>query len=58
MPIEEFLEPLSIDVPKVHQLARSLCKTYLRLAAEAQDQFLPTPISDSVLRPRGDDKGR
>lgn len=57
-PLEDFLQPLSIDIPKAHSLARSFCATYTRLAAESQDQFLPTPVSDSVLRPTGNDEGR
>jgi len=32
--------------------------TFTRLAAESLDQFLPTPITDSILRPVGDEKGR
>jgi hypothetical protein len=56
--LEHFLQPLHIDVQKWHALARSLCATFTRLAKESQDQFLPTPISDSVLRPEGDVEGR
>jgi hypothetical protein len=57
-PLEDFLQPLNVDIPKVHNLARSFCTTYARLAAESHDQFLPTPVSDSVLRPTGNDEGR
>jgi len=57
-PLEEFLQPLSVDIPRLHALARSFCATYTRLAIESEDQFLPTPVSDSVLRPTGSDKGR
>jgi len=57
IPLEEFLLPLHIDIPKIHALARSLGLVYTRLAAESLEQFLPTPISESVLRPEGDDKG-
>lgn len=57
-PLKEFLKPLYIDIPKIHHLAKSLCDTYTRLAAESLDQFLPTPISDSVLRPGGESHGR
>lgn len=49
--IDEFLRPLEVDVEKIHRLARSLRDTYLKLAAESTDQFLPTPISESILRP-------
>jgi hypothetical protein len=57
-PLDDFLRPLHVDVPKIHSLARSFCRTYTHLAAESQDQFLSTPISDSILRPSGDEKGR
>jgi hypothetical protein len=57
-PLEDFLQPLKVDIPKVHRLAHSFSSTYTSLAAESQDQFLPTPVSDSVLRPTGSDKGR
>ncbi|KAH6723174.1 hexokinase-7 [Leptodontidium sp. MPI-SDFR-AT-0119] len=53
-----FLAPLSISAAKIHSLARSLCSTFTSLAANSQEQFLPTPISDSVLRPEGDESGR
>ena len=56
--IEHFLHPLSIDNAKVHSLARGFARTYERLAAESLEQFLPTPISDSVLRFEGNEEGR
>jgi len=56
--IELFLQPLYIDIPKVHSLARAFASTFAYLALESLDQFLSTPISDSVLRPEGDEKGR
>jgi hypothetical protein len=56
--LDDFLRPLHIDIPKIHSLARSLCDIYTRLAKESPDQFLSTPISDSVLRPSGDARGR
>ncbi|CAG8961653.1 hypothetical protein HYFRA_00006190 [Hymenoscyphus fraxineus] len=56
--LEAFLRPLEIDIHKIHGLARSLATTYERLARESKDQFLSTPISDSVLRPVGDTGGR
>jgi hypothetical protein len=58
LPLDDFLRPLHVDVPKIHSLARSFCLTYTSLAAESHDQFLSTPISDSILRPSGDEKGR
>jgi hypothetical protein len=56
--VEDFLLPLSIDLPKVIALAGSLSQTYKRLAAESENQFLPTPISDSILRPSVVEGGR
>jgi hypothetical protein len=56
--MDDFLRPLHVDIPKIHSLARSFYRTYTSLAAESQDQFLSTPISDSILRPSGDEKGR
>jgi hypothetical protein len=56
--LEDFLAPLAIDLPKIHSLARRLCETFKRLAKESESQFLPTPISDAVLRPSGDERGR
>jgi hypothetical protein len=58
LPLDDFLGPLHVDVSKIHSLARSFCRTYTKLAAESQDQFLSTPISDSILRPSGNEKGR
>ncbi|KAG0652540.1 Hexokinase I, partial [Hyphodiscus hymeniophilus] len=56
--VEQFLQPLHIDIPKIHSLARAFASTFATLASESEAQFLPTPISDSVLRPEGDEKGR
>ncbi|KAH8678737.1 hypothetical protein BGZ60DRAFT_401725 [Tricladium varicosporioides] len=56
--LDEFLRPLEIDIPKITSLAKSLSCTFTRLAKESQDQFLPTPISDSILSQGQDAKGR
>ena len=56
--LDEFLRPLDIDTPKIQNLARSLAVTYTTLAAEAENQFLATPISESILRPEGEATGR
>ncbi|KAJ5042369.1 uncharacterized protein L3040_004918 [Drepanopeziza brunnea f. sp. 'multigermtubi'] len=55
---DSFLLPLQVDTSKIRSLARSLHSTFTSLAAESQEQFLPTPISDSILRPEGDENGR
>lgn len=56
--LDAFLLPLQIDIPTIHGLARSLCSTFNTLAAQSKDQFLPTPISEELLRPRRDEDGR
>ncbi|KAF3020565.1 hypothetical protein E8E14_008365 [Neopestalotiopsis sp. 37M] len=59
MAIEDFLRPLHLDVATVHQLSHEYHQTFRSLAAESQDQFLPTPITESILRPTaGSEKGR
>jgi hypothetical protein len=56
--LQEFLQPLSIDLPRVIALAVSLSNAYRTLAAESDNQFLPTPISDSTLSPSAAEEGR
>ncbi|KAI1757006.1 major facilitator superfamily domain-containing protein [Xylaria castorea] len=57
--LENFLKPLHIDVAIAHVLAHELHQAFRHLAAESLTQFLPTPISESILRPKGGhEKGR
>ncbi|KAI0535965.1 major facilitator superfamily domain-containing protein [Xylaria digitata] len=49
----QFLRPLDIDGTKAWTLAHELARTFRRLAFESSEQFLPTPISESILRPTG-----
>ncbi|RWA03450.1 hypothetical protein EKO27_g11655 [Xylaria grammica] len=57
--LEHFLKPIHIDVTKAHVLAHELHQTFRLLAAESLNQFLPTPISESILHPTGGrEKGR
>ncbi|KAF5237004.1 hypothetical protein FANTH_10991 [Fusarium anthophilum] len=49
--IEEFLEPLSVDIDKINRLSQLFLKTFEKLAAGSENQFLPTPISEAILRP-------
>ena len=57
--IEGFLKPLYMDSAKAHAMSREYAHTFRRLAAESKDQFLPTPISEGILRPEaGQEKGR
>ncbi|KAI1462035.1 MFS general substrate transporter [Annulohypoxylon moriforme] len=56
--IDDFLKPLSIDEAKAHALAHELCRSFQDLSADSLNQFLPTPISESILRPTaGREKG-
>lgn len=52
-PLGRFLAPLRVDVDAMHRLSERFLDTFTRLAAESTDQFLPTPISDAILRPVG-----
>ncbi|KAJ8060367.1 hypothetical protein OCU04_010697 [Sclerotinia nivalis] len=57
-PITLFLQPLDVDINKIHALAKSLCETFKKLAKESTNQFLQTPISEEVLRPEKEKEGR
>ncbi|TGO88354.1 hypothetical protein BPOR_0167g00060 [Botrytis porri] len=56
--LDQVLTPLEVDINKIHALAKSLCETFKTLAKESTNQFLPTPISEEVLRPDHEGKGR
>ncbi|KAL2177632.1 uncharacterized protein P884DRAFT_199753 [Thermothelomyces heterothallicus CBS 202.75] len=56
--LDDFLRPLAVDLETVLKLSRELESTFGQLSAESSDQFLPTPISESVLRPATRDQGR
>lgn len=47
----EYLDPLRIDLDRIVKLSDRFLETFGKLAAESKEQFLPTPISDSLLRP-------
>jgi hypothetical protein len=47
--LHDFLQPLHMDATITQRLAQDLCENFLKLAAHSDDQFLPTPISDSIL---------
>ncbi|KAJ4131859.1 hypothetical protein NW768_006059 [Fusarium equiseti] len=49
--IEEFLEPLSVDIDKIDELSHHFLEAFEKLARDSENQFLPTPISDAILRP-------
>lgn len=55
----DFLRPLHMDTKTAVALSRELHGTFQRLAADSMEQFLPTPIAESILRPKaGQEKGR
>ncbi|KAK4099361.1 actin-like ATPase domain-containing protein [Parathielavia hyrcaniae] len=56
--LDDFLQPLAIDTQTVLELSRELTPTFCMLASESLDQFLPTPISESILRPASRKPGR
>ncbi|QSZ28558.1 hypothetical protein DSL72_003056 [Monilinia vaccinii-corymbosi] len=56
--LDEFLQPLDIDINKIHALAKSLCETFKQLAKESTTQFLATPVLEEILRPEAEGKGR
>ncbi|KAF4973726.1 hypothetical protein FZEAL_9253 [Fusarium zealandicum] len=52
--IVKFLEPLSVDVAKIQSLSQHFLETFEKLAADSENQFLPTPISEAILRPEAE----
>ncbi|KAI6785415.1 Hexokinase-like protein [Emericellopsis cladophorae] len=51
VPIDQFLQPLHVDVDGIYELSQLFLSNFDDLAAHSESQFLPTPISDSILRP-------
>ncbi|WYZ46049.1 hypothetical protein EsH8_IX_000274 [Colletotrichum jinshuiense] len=49
--LQQFLQPLQVDNNKIHTLSRLFYSNFKDLAIRAEDQFLATPISESILRP-------
>jgi hypothetical protein len=57
--LDDFLRPLYIDIDTVQSLSRELGETFRQLARDSPEQFLPTPITEPILRPpAGVEKGR
>ena len=57
--LDDFLKPLEVDLARVVELTNQLTSAFDHLSAHSLDQFLPTPISESILRPvPGQDHGR
>lgn len=49
--LQKFLQPFAINLDTCHELSKRFLDNFAHLAAESPDQFLPTPISESILRP-------
>lgn len=48
--LDDFLQPLHITDKTVLDLSVELCDKFMRLSNKSDNQFLPTPISESLLR--------
>ncbi|KAK4163254.1 MFS general substrate transporter [Cladorrhinum sp. PSN259] len=48
--LTDFLAPLSIDANTVFSLSQKFTSAFRKLAAGSETQFLPTPITESILR--------
>ncbi|KAL2878938.1 hypothetical protein SGCOL_005636 [Colletotrichum sp. CLE4] len=48
--LQQFLQPLQVDTRKIHTLSSHFFSNFRDLALYADDQFLSTPISESILR--------
>ncbi|KAK3486034.1 actin-like ATPase domain-containing protein [Neurospora hispaniola] len=51
--IDQFLKPLALDNAVALKLSREFYSNFKHLCTESLSQFLPTPISMSILRPVG-----
>ncbi|KIH88899.1 hexokinase family protein [Sporothrix brasiliensis 5110] len=49
--LEAFLQRIRVDEELVYKLSCEFSSTFTHLAAESMDQFLPTPITESILLP-------
>ncbi|OHE91461.1 hexokinase-1 [Colletotrichum orchidophilum] len=49
--LQHFLQPFHVDAQKIHTLSSLFLTNFRHLARNADDQFLATPISESILRP-------
>ncbi|CRK42765.1 hypothetical protein BN1723_005405, partial [Verticillium longisporum] len=49
--LQDFLQPLHVDLDKTHSLSKAFYHNFIHLAADDLAQFLPTPISESILKP-------
>ncbi|KAM9884845.1 hexokinase family protein [Verticillium dahliae] len=49
--LQDFLQPLHVDLDTIHSLSKAFYHNFIHLAADDLAQFLPTPISESILKP-------
>lgn len=49
--LDAFLDRIQVNDELVYKLSREFSTNFTRLAAESMDQFLPTPITESILLP-------
>lgn len=48
--LDDFLRPLHITDDSVYKLSLDLWEKFMFLSDKSDNQFLPTPISESLLR--------
>lgn len=58
MPLDELLKPLAVSPQLLLDLSREMASTFERLCRESEDMFLPTPISEPLMRAGGAADGR
>lgn len=56
--LDDFLQPLRITDDVLLNLSIELYDKFLMLSNKSDNQFLPTPISESLLRRDNADRGR
>jgi hypothetical protein len=52
--LDDFLGPLQVDLATINILSDHFFEAFKDLSAQSNEQFLPTPISESILRPVGE----
>ncbi|KAM7218160.1 hypothetical protein V8F06_006451 [Rhypophila decipiens] len=55
--LDGFLKPLAVSPDLLLELTREMTGTFEKLCKESEDQFLPTPISESIMRAGASRKG-
>lgn len=47
--LEQFLKCMQFEDERVYMLSREFSSKFTFLAAESMDQFLPTPVTESII---------